>query len=74
MKTSMLVAAAGLVFAAFAPERAAADPVPRMSATEAFIVAQTSNRCTRLLRRCNRGNEQACQNYRIECRGVRPIY
>lgn len=74
MKNFILIAALGMVFATLPPERGAATPLPHVSAGPASLVVQVGNRCTRLLRRCSRGNNKACVNYRIECRLLRPIY
>lgn len=76
MKRFMLAAAVGVLLATLVPEPTAATTLPRVSAGTASLVvyAQIFNRCTRLWRRCSRGNSQACQLYRAECQGVRPIY
>ena len=74
MKNLILAAAAGMLLATLAPERGAAITAPHVSAGSASLVVQVSARCNRLLRRCNRGNTQACQLYQFECLGARPIY
>jgi|GEM_PF-6965322 len=80
MKTLILAAAIGLLLVTVYYERGAAATAPDVSPGTA-ISAQTAPktaqiyrpRCTRLLRRCNRGNIRACQLYRAECRLFRPI-
>ena len=74
IKNLILVVAAGLLLTTLAPERGGAVTVPQISAGSASLVVQVRARCTRLLRRCNRGNTQACQLYQFECLGARPIY
>ncbi len=75
MKTALLAASVGLLAVTLAPERAATATVPPLSAgTSSSLIVHVSDRCTRLWRRCNRGNLRACRNYRVECRWFRPIY
>jgi len=76
MKRFILAAAVGTFLATLTPERGAATTLPHMSAgmTSLHVHVQIFNRCTRLWRRCSRGNDQACKLYRAECQGVRPIY
>lgn len=76
MKGFILAAAVGMLLATLAPERGAATTLPHVSAGTASLLlhVQIFNRCTRLWRRCSRGNDQACKLYRAECQGVRPIY
>ncbi len=76
MKNFILAAAIGMLLATLTPERGAATTLPHVSAGTASLIVhvQVFDRCARLLRRCNRGNTQACQLYQAECQGVRPIY
>ena len=74
MKKIILTAGIGLLIAIAAPERAATTTSQPLSIGPVSALAQVSNRCTRLWRRCNRGNQRACSNYRIECPLLRPIY
>ena len=75
MKYFILAAAVGMFLATLAPERGAATTLPHISAGTASSIVQVQvfDRCARLLRRCNRGNTQACQFYQVECQGVQPI-
>ncbi len=76
MKKFILAAAVGMLLATLTTERGAATTLPQISIGTASLIvhAQVFNRCTRLLRRCKRGNTEACQLYQVECRGVQPIY
>lgn len=76
MERFILAAAVGMSLATLTPERGAATALPQVSAgtTSLRVHVQIFNRCTRLWRRCSRGNDQACKLYRAECQGVRPIY
>lgn len=76
MKTFILAAAIGMLLTTLTLERGAATTLPYISAGTASPVVrvQIFDRCTRLWRRCSRGNTQACRLYRAECQGVRPIY
>ena len=74
MKNFILAAAIGMLCATVPSERGAATTLPHVSVGTASVVVQVNNRCTRLWRRCKRGNLQACRLYHFECRGGRPIY
>lgn len=74
MKKVILAAGIGLLVAIAAPERATTTTSQPLSIGPASALAQTSNRCARLWRRCTRGNQRACVNYRIECPLLRPVY
>lgn len=76
MKKFILAAGIGMLLATLAPERGVTATVPQTSlGTSSLIVqVQVFDRCARLLRRCNRGNANACRLYQVECRGVEPIY
>ena len=74
MKNVILAASIGLLAITAAPDRAATSTEVPLSVGPVAPVAQTSNRCLRLWRRCSRGNQRACANYRLECPLFRPIY
>lgn len=74
MKNVILAAGVGLLVATIAPEPAATTTAPPSSIGPVAPFAQTSNRCLRLWRRCSRGNQRACANYRLECPLFKPIY